>query len=478
MREIRVHDTREDALVPLETVHPNEVRMYVCGPTVYSSTHLGHARHAVVWDAFRRALEHLGRRVLFAMNITDIDDKIIKRAHEEGVSTGEIAARYTREYFEDLRALNCRPADVHPRATEEIGGMIELVRLLVERGHAYVLKGEGVYFSVESFPGYGKLSGRDLEDEPFARIEPNPKKKHPADFALWKSSKEGEPCWDSLWGKGRPGWHIECSAMSARYLGLPFDIHAGGRDLIFPHHENELAQTECGYGKEFARYWMHNGFITVGAEKMSKSLGNVFNLREALKARTGAALRFFFLGTHYRHPIDFVPERLDEAENALERIKNCLGRAREAFAGPGVAEEEEFPKLDEDADRAREAFSSALADDFNAPLARAQVFELVSAINTALDGVPNPGREGRRGLASAVAAVEEMLGVLGVRLEEARAAGGGGEELLQLLITLRKEARARKDFQLADRVRSGLREAGVELEDLPGGDVRAKKIRK
>ncbi len=265
--------------------------------------------------------------------------------------------------------------------------------------------------------------------------------------------------------------------MSARYLGLPFDIHAGGRDLIFPHHENELAQAECGYGKEFVRHWMHNGFINVSGEKMSKSVGNVFNLREALKAHTGAALRFFFLGTHYRHPIDFAPDRLDEAESALERIRNCLRRAREALAGPGVVREEEPAKLAEAAERAREAFDAALADDFNAPIARSQVFELVTAVNAALDAAPRPGREGRRRLAAAVAAVEEMLGVLGIQLEEAPAAEGGGEELLQLLITLRKEARARKDFSLADRIRSGLREAGVELEDLPGGEARAKRTR-
>jgi len=480
---LRIYNTltrREQEFTPLE---PGKVGMYVCGPTVYSYAHLGHARPAVVFDVIRRYLEHTGYEVKFVSNITDIDDKIIARANQDGVEIGEVTREFTDDYVEVTRALGVKEPDVTPFCTGHIPEMIELVEKIIAAGNGYAVDApqaaeagaKDVYFEVASHRGYGKLSGRRPGDDDSAfaehRVELDERKRHPADFALWKASKPGEPAWDSPWGKGRPGWHIECSAMSRKHLGVPFDIHGGGEDLVFPHHENEIAQAEAGYGAEFAKCWIHNAFVTIDSEKMSKSVGNVTNLRELLETYDGSELRFFLLGTHYRSQVDFTPDRLVEARAGLERIYNALESAARVVAEAGAVE----PTESDAAAKARTAFTEAMDADFNTAAARAAIFDLVSEINRI---VAAADASGAGELAAAAAAVGELMGILGLptaRPERAAAEGAITDDEIDEIVEARRAAREAKDYAEADRVRYELLSRGVEIRDLPGGKVEVKR---
>jgi cysteinyl-tRNA synthetase len=467
---------RKEDFVPRD---PGKVAIYVCGPTTYNFIHMGNARAFVVFDTLRRYFLYKGFKVRYIQNFTDVDDKIINRAREEGEDPIGLAARYVEEYFHDMDALNAMRADVHPKVSEHLDEIIEMVRLLVERGHAYAVDGD-VYYDISSFSAYGKLSGRSLEDmQAGARVEVDPRKRHPMDFALWKAAKEGEPAWDSPWGPGRPGWHIECSAMSRKYLGDGFDIHGGGYDLIFPHHENEVAQSEAATGKTFARYWMHNGFITVNQEKMSKSLGNFFLVREVLEKFPPETVRFFLLSAHYRSPLDFDDEKLAAAGRGLERIKNCVRLLAEASGGRSRSgmngADEEFLAL---LDRRRQDFERAMDDDLNSALATGILFDAVGDINAYLHRAGKEEGPCGEAMAGATGLLEKFNSVLGffktgpggkIILD-----GGDGQEelaggLINLIIKIRQEARSKKDWAAADSIRDGLKELGIVLEDTPQG---------
>lgn len=457
---------KKEEFKPLED---RTVKMYVCGPTVYNHAHIGHARSAVVFDVIRRWLEYRGYKVIYVRNYTDVDDKIIKRAKEEGISWKEVAEKYIASYEKDMEALNVKEPTYKPRVTEHIREIIEMIDGLIEKGYAYESGGD-VYFSVKRFPEYGKLSKRNIEElRAGARIEPGEKKKDPLDFALWKRSKEGEPGWDSPWGVGRPGWHIECSVMSMKYLGETMDIHGGGLDLIFPHHENEIAQSEAYTGKTFARFWVHNGFVMVNKEKMSKSLGNFFTIKEILERFSPDVLRLFLLSTHYRSPIDFSFERLEESERALKRLLNFIDslpavESLETVEGKG----EPIP-----VSQFRELFESAMDDDFNTAKALGTLFELVKKVNLLKDRALKEGRitkTEKLSFREAVEFVENALKTLGFKLEREKESGLE-EKLIELLIEVRGELRKKKEFQLADLIRDRLKELGIALEDLPTGTV-------
>lgn len=459
---------KKEEFVPRE---PGKASIYACGPTTYNYFHLGNARMLVVFDMIRRYLIYKGYDVTYVQNFTDVDDKIINRAAEEGCDPLKLAQKYIDEYFKDAKALNIMPATVHPRATEHINEMIEMIRKLEEKGLAYNVEGD-VYFAVEKFDGYGKLSGRSLEDmQAGARVDIDEKKRNPMDFALWKKAKPGEPAWPSPWGEGRPGWHIECSAMSLKYLGPGFDIHGGGGDLIFPHHENEIAQSE-GYldGQQFARYWMHNAFITVNQEKMSKSLGNFFLVREVLEKFPGDVIRFYLLGTHYRSPLDFDDEKLVMASRGLERLKTSIRLAREAL---NRVQPEEDPPVDDilarAAEEARKAFEEAMDDDFNSAQAYASLFELAREINSYLAGE----KISTYGLTRACNTLLELAGVLGFDLEAENEAknedSGKLSKVMELVLEIRANARKNKDWTTADLIRDRLKEIGIVIEDTPEG---------
>ncbi len=441
-----------------------EVRMYVCGVTVYDSAHVGHARALLTFDVICRYLKFLGYRVQFVRNFTDVDDKIIKRANDEGMSCQAITERYIDEFYRDGESLGLARPTVEPRATEHIGEIIELIRRLEEQQIAYRVDGD-VYYRVDRFAGYGKLSGKKIDElEAGARVEVDERKKSPLDFALWKSSKPGEPTWDSPWGPGRPGWHIECSAMSTKYLGQPFDIHGGGRDLMFPHHENEIAQSEAAAGRPFARYWIHNGLLTVNGEKMSKSLGNYFTIQEILEKHDPVALRHLFLTSHYRSPMDFSHEALEEAGRATDRIQETLERAGQ-FIKPGA---EVIPDA-----ALMEAFHREMDDDFNTPRALALIFDEARALNRSLDDKKPKGIEAR---AAALRAICAALGLLLEGYSERKKErwlkkGIVTREEIKSLISLRDSARRDKNWPEADRIREQLREMGVLIEDTPGGTV-------
>lgn len=440
--------------------------MYVCGVTVYDRSHVGHARALVTFDVVYRYLRARGYEVTFVRNFTDVDDKIIARAREAGVSPAELVATNLQAFAEDVQALGCLPPTIEPRATEHIPDMIALIQKLIERDLAYVVDGD-VYFCVERFPAYGKLSKRQLKDMlAGARVEVDERKRHPMDFALWKASKPGEPWWESPWGRGRPGWHIECSAMSTKYLGQPFDIHGGGADLIFPHHENEIAQSEGAHGCEFARYWMHNGLVTIGAEKMSKSLGNFMTVEEATRRAGGEAVRLFVLGTHYRSPLDFAPERLDEAARALGRVYETLARVDSLARGEPVPPDEGVLAQ----------YHEAMEDDFNTARAVGILFEAVREMNRWADSrQPKPALALRE-------AVRIMAEVLGVGANDPRAVleaerqrfltqHGLREEDIERRIQERAAARQARNFTRADEIRRELKELGILLEDTPQGTV-------
>lgn len=468
---------RKEQFVPRE---PGKVSMYVCGPTTYNYIHLGNARPLVVFDTVRRYFGYKGYTVSYIQNFTDIDDKIINRAREEGEDPVQLARKYVEEYFHDAGALNVLRADVHPKVSEHMPEIIDMVGELIKRGHAYQVEGD-VFFDIASFPEYGKLSGRSLEDmQAGARVEVDHRKRHPMDFALWKAAKPGEPAWDSPWGAGRPGWHIECSAMSLKYLGTNFDIHGGGYDLIFPHHENEVAQSEAATGQPFVRFWMHNGFITVNQEKMSKSLGNFFLVREILDKFPPEIVRFFLLSTHYRSPLDFDDEKLAAAGRGLERVKNCLRLLEEAAAGTTRQDSSSGDDaLLETLESKRREFEDAMDDDFNTALAVGTLFDAVGDINSYLHEAGKGDGPSAVVLDRAMRLLETFNSVLGlfradpsgkIILErEERGEGKLAAGLVDLVIKIRQEARARKDWATADNIRDGLRELGIILEDTPQG---------
>jgi cysteinyl-tRNA synthetase len=456
---------KKETFAPLKG---GEARIYVCGVTVYDSSHIGHARSLLTFDVAYRYLVFLGYRVVFVRNFTDVDDKIIQRARDENSTAEKIAGRYIEEFQGDSRALGLLPPTHEPKATDNIAEIVALIRRLEEKGVAYRIDGD-VYFSVERFPGYGKLSRKNIDElEAGARVEVDERKKAPMDFALWKSSKPGEPAWDSPWGKGRPGWHIECSAMSTKYLGQPFDIHGGGRDLIFPHHENEIAQSEAAYDLPLARVWMHNGFLNINHEKMSKSLGNILSVRDVLARHEPAALRHYMLSSHYRSPMDFSEQGLDEAEKAIERVIETIARYEET--APGKTSTQADPALLED-------FRREMDDDFNTPRALALVFDEVRALNRLMD--EGQGAE----LAPRVAALKQAVSSLGL-LQEAPAAflARKKERWLKAKKTIsrkeiedwierRNQARVKKDWREADRIRDELFAKGIVLEDSSGGTI-------
>jgi len=453
---------RKEEFVPLV---PGEVRFYVCGPTVYDFFHIGNARPFIVFDVMRRYLESTGMKVIYIQNFTDIDDKMINRARELNITVSELADRFIEAYYEDADALGIRRATVNPKATEHIPEIIELVERLVRTGHAYTVDGD-VYFEVATFPEYGKLSKQTLEElQSGARIEVDERKKHPLDFALWKARKEGEPFWDSPWGPGRPGWHIECSAMAMKYLGETADIHAGGSDLIFPHHENEIAQAEAATGKPFIRTWVHNGYLLMDNEKMSKSLGNFLTARELRKRFSPLAIRLFMLSAHYRSPINFSDDSLRQATSAVERLRNCWTALQEAIAS-GESGGEETLGLAMEIKRNRERFREEMEDDLNTAGALGALFEAVKAINSALRERPLPGIAELREAESFLREADEILGVLGIGKERE---SGLNDAEIEDRIRERAEAKKRKDFQRADAIRSELLEQGVILEDTPQG---------
>jgi cysteinyl-tRNA synthetase len=475
---------RKEMFVPREA---GKVRMYVCGPTTYNYIHLGNARPLVFFDTVRRYLIYKGYDVLYVQNFTDVDDKIINRAREEGEDPLSLAGKYIREYFKDADALNVRRADVHPKVSEHIPEIIDMIKRLVEKGVAYAVEGD-VYFSVRRFPGYGKLSGRTLEDLlAGARVVVDERKQDPMDFALWKAAMPGEPAWDSPWGLGRPGWHIECSAMSLKYLGTHFDIHGGGFDLVFPHHENEVAQSEASTGEPFVRYWMHNGFITVNEEKMSKSLGNFFLIRDILAKFPPELVRFFLLSTHYRSPLDFDDEQLAAAGRGLERIKTCVRLLAEALVRPVdvVARVPLADGLTASLTSLKRTFEAAMDDDCNTALATSVLFDLARETNSTVGLLtPSVSQLDREALEKALALFKvfnEVLGIFktdaaGNLLLDGAAAESAGlvEGLVNLLVEIRQESRKKKDWASADRIRDGLKSLGVILEDTPQG-VRWKK---
>ncbi|NLT40051.1 MAG: cysteine--tRNA ligase [Clostridiales bacterium] len=441
---------------------PGEVKMYICGPTVYNLIHVGNARPMIIFDVLRRYFTYKGYKVTFVQNFTDVDDKIIRRANEEGASSDEIARKYIEEYFKDADGLGVLRADVHPKATENIGEIIDMVKKLIDKGYAYVSGGD-VYFRTNAFKNYGALSRQPLDElEAGARVEVSEAKESPVDFALWKASKPGEPAWPSPWGEGRPGWHIECSAMSNRYLGKTIDIHCGGQDLIFPHHENEIAQSECANGSKFVNYWLHNGFLSIDNKKMSKSLGNFFTVRDAAQAYGYEAIRFFMLSASYRSPLNYSAESLEQSAAALERLYTTKGNLEFLMnnGADGDMREAEKARLGELA-AYKKAFEEAMDDDMNTADALSAVFEMVREINTAVANDPTKAFAG-----ACLEKLSELTGVLGLlygKKEESL------DERVRQLIEERQAARKARNFSEADRIRDELKSMGVILEDTPQG---------
>ena len=468
---LTVYNTMTRKKEEFHPLHAGEVSIYCCGVTPYNDPHIGNARPFVTWDVIRRYLALKGYRVRYIQNFTDVDDKIINAANREGVTWKEISDRYIAAYFKAMDALNVRRADVFPRVSETMEDIIRMIETLVARGYAYATEAGDVYYRVEAFARYGCLSGRSLEDmEAGARVEVNTAKENPMDFALWKAAKPGEPSWESPWGVGRPGWHIECSAMSVKYLGDAFDFHGGGNDLIFPHHENEIAQAEpCIDGDEkFARYWLHNGFITINNEKMSKSKNNFFTVKDILKEFPGEVIRFFILQTHYRSPLDFSDERLHEAQTALDRLRKANEVVAELSAREGASDT--AAELAAQAETFLRDFDAAMDDDFNTALAISQMFGLAKEINRYHQEVERGAAFDAANFKKAADAYHAMAAIIGIfEQEEAAADDGLTDALMDLIIGIRQEARAAKNWAVADKIRDGLKEAGVVLEDTPTG---------
>lgn len=453
MRIFNTLTRQKQELVPIKE---NEINIYACGPTVYNYIHIGNARPLCVFDVFRRFLEWRGYKVNFVQNFTDIDDKLINKANEEGITVPEVAERYIKEFWTDAKGLNVRPATVHPRATENIDEIIRLISTLIEKGYAYTAGGD-VYYRAKKFEGYGKLSHQPLEDlEAGARISTGDIKEDPMDFCLWKGAKEGEPYWESPFGKGRPGWHIECSAMAGKYLGKTIDIHCGGFDLIFPHHENEIAQSEAANGCEFSHYWMHNGFINVDNRKMSKSLGNFFTVRDVAKKYGYEPIRYLMISSQYRGPINYSIDIIEQSKNALERLYNCRDNIDFALGNAKDGEEKaEF------CEKRKQEFINAMEDDLNTADAIAALFGLVKDINTEIAGGAS-----KQTLERCAKAFDELAGVLGLvynRKTEAL------DSEIEKMILKRTEARKNRDFKTADEIRDKLKDMGIILEDTKDG---------
>ena len=448
---MRIYNSMTRKKEEFQPVHEGEVKIYACGPTVYNFIHIGNARPLIVFDTLRRYFEYRGNKVTFVQNFTDIDDKMIRAANEQGITVKELGEHFIAEYFKDAQALNVRPATVHPKATEHIGDIIHIISELIEKGHAYLAENGDVYYDVKSFEGYGKLSGQDLEDrEAGARIEINDVKRDPMDFALWKAQKPGEPAWESPFGMGRPGWHIECSAMSQKILGDTLDIHGGGQDLKFPHHENEIAQSEGATGKPFANYWMHNGYINIDNKKMSKSLGNFRTVREITEQYAPIAVRLFMLSAQYRNPLNFSAELLEQAESGLKRIYNCVENLNYIISSQKKGKEQ-AAELDE----FRQRFIAVMDDDLNTADAVSVIFELVREINTLTSE-----NEDAALAEQCLSILRELLDVLGLWKEEDEIP----EEILALA-EQRAEARAQKNWALADEIRDTLKQKGYEIKD-------------
>ena len=482
-----VYNSQTHKKQELKTIEPGKIRMYVCGPTVYDQIHVGNGRTFLAFDVIRRYLTYKGFQVTFAQNLTDVDDKIINRANEQGRTPEEVAAEFSGAFIEQMHRLNVLDPDIRPRARREIPAMIEMIQGLIEQGHAYAPGNGDVYFSVRSDPSYGCVSGRNVDElKVGARIEANDEKRDPLDFALWKAAKPGEPMWDSPWGKGRPGWHTECSAMVHRYLGTPIDIHGGGQDLQFPHHENEYAQACCCWHEPLANVWMHTGMLLIDGEKMSKSLGNFFTLKEVLDKYPADVVRLLMLQTHYRSPLDFSFDRLDGAVGTLERIRGTVANLR--WAAESAPQDGELNDADRalgaEIDKATAEFMRQMDDDFNTAGALAAIFGLVTAANTYL---ADAGEDTSTAVAlRASDALAELLGVLGVEsvrpaetalphelvdlaAKEAGYAGDDPEEAADALVAARAEARAAKNWAVADAIRDGIAALGLVVEDTAAG---------
>ena len=480
---VRIYNTltnRKEEFVPRNS---GKVEMYVCGPTTYNLIHLGNARPLIVFDTVRRYFQYRGFEVKYIQNFTDIDDKIINRAAEEGMDALALAEKYIKEYYKDAGALGVRPADIHPKVSDHMPEIIDMIQKIIANGYGYETDGD-VYFSVGIFAGYGKLSGRKLEDmQAGARIDVDERKKHPMDFALWKAAKPGEPWWESPWGKGRPGWHIECSAMANKYLGMGFDIHGGGFDLVFPHHENEIAQAEAFAGcGPFARYWMHNGFITVNEEKMSKSLGNFFTVREILDKYDPEVVRFYIVSTHYRSPLDFDNTKLEMNKKSLSRLHNALDNIAAlknsvSFGDSDISLDAEIAAFNEVIGKAEQDFRQAMDDDFNTALAVASLFDLAreaKAFGKKMDTyagrkLPLPVKEVLEKARGSFIRLGQVLGLFETDSAGTRNESDLADKLMNLIIDIRQEARSRKDWAMADAIRDKLKETGIILEDTPQG---------
>ncbi|MGI6616735.1 MAG: cysteine--tRNA ligase [Saccharofermentanales bacterium] len=463
MRIFNSMTRKKEELIPLE---PNHFKIYVCGPTVYDYFHIGNARPFIVFDTLRRYLLWLGYQVTYVQNFTDIDDKVIQRANTEGITTTELAERMIKEYFHDADALNIMRADIHPRATDSIDDIIALISTLMDKGFAYTAE-DGVYFSIEQDPNYGRLSGRNIDDlmeGASERASYSDDKRHPFDFVLWKFRREGEPYWPSPWGEGRPGWHIECSAMGMAHLGETIDLHCGGVDLTFPHHENEIAQSECATGKTFVRYWMHNGFVNIDQRKMSKSLGNFFTVRDLAKLYPYDVIRFFILQAHYRMPINFSDELLDAAVASWQRINSSIDLLTfSAKTAPETASSEDETIFEEAVTRCLAEWQDAMDDDLNTADALAAIFDLVRAANTAVAG----GRVSKKALLNARDALIERLGVLG--LEPTANQETTIPQRILDLVAERTESKKNRDFARADAIRDEVLASGYKIEDTPQG---------
>ena len=459
---------QKEEFVPIQ---PGKVSIYACGPTVYNFIHVGNARPIILFDVLRRYFEYRGYDVTFVQNFTDVDDKIIKRANEEGITSQEVAEKYIQEYFTDAQGLGVRPATIHPKATKNMQQIIDMVQTLIDKGYAYPVENGDVYYRTLKFKGYGKLSHQPIEDlQSGARIAVGEVKENPLDFALWKAAKPGEPAWDSPWGPGRPGWHIECSAMSNRYLGKTIDIHCGGEDLQFPHHENEIAQSEAANGCEFVHYWMHNGFLNIDNRKMSKSLGNFFTVREAAEAYGYETIRLFMLSAHYRSPLNYSADILHQAQNSLDRLYSAEDHLKYLAANGAEGDKNAAEAaLADTFDSYRQRFDEAMDDDFNTANAISVLFELVRAINIATADENQPTKAGAQACLDMVHEFTDVLGLLYSRKEESL------DEKVEQMIADRQAARAAKNWAEADRIRDELKAMGIELKDTKQG-VQWKKI--
>ena len=475
---LKVYNTMTRQKEEFHPLKPGEVSIYCCGVTPYNAPHIGNARPFVTWDVIRRYFASKGLTVHYIQNFTDVDDKIIRTANSEHTTWKDVADRNIAIYFHSMDALGVRRAEKYPRVSETMADIIAMVQKLIDKGYAYALENGDVFYSVEKFQGYGKLSGRKLSDmQAGARIEVDERKHHPMDFALWKSAKPGEPSWDSPWGKGRPGWHIECSTMSLKYLGEKFDFHGGGSDLIFPHHENEIAQSQACIGDDhsFAQYWLHNGFITIHNEKMSKSKNNFFTVEDILKEYPGEVVRFFILQTHYRSPLDFSDDRLKEAQTSLSRLQTTQGYIEELAKKQGAGEAA-AAELAKKAEELRAAFDEAMDDDFNTALAISQLFALSKEINIYYQDVTAGKAFDAENFAKVKNVWDAMAGIIGLFEQQEEAADDGlTEKLMELIISIRQDARKNKNWAIADKIRDDLKVAGIALEDTKNG-VRWKRM--